>query len=73
VAYRLAREVYNSNSGADGVFISCTNFRNIEIIENLERDLSKPVVTSIQATVWAALRKVGIHESIGGYGKLLRS
>ncbi|MFX0198709.1 MAG: aspartate/glutamate racemase family protein [Candidatus Hodarchaeota archaeon] len=72
-AYRLAREIYNSNSEVDGIFISCTNFRNIEIIESLERDLSKPVVTSLQATVWAALRKVGIHEPISGYGKLLRS
>ncbi|MFX0202578.1 MAG: aspartate/glutamate racemase family protein [Candidatus Hodarchaeota archaeon] len=72
VAYRLAREVYNSNSEADGVFISCMNFRTVEIIESLERDLSKPVVTSLQATVWAALRKLGIHEPINGYGKLLR-
>jgi maleate isomerase len=71
VSYRLAREV--DKPEAEGIFISCTNFRTIEIIENLEHDLRKPVVTSNQASVWDALRSKGIQESIEGYGKLLRS
>lgn len=69
VAYRLARKVYLPE--ADGVFISCTNFRTIEIIEPLERDFKKPVITSNQASFWAALKKVRISEPINYYGKLL--
>ena len=69
VAYRLAKEVFHPR--ADGVFISCTNFRTIEIIEKLERDLNRPVITSNQATMWKALRIVGINDHIKGYGKLL--
>jgi maleate isomerase len=69
VAYRLAREV--DIPDAEGVFISCTAFRTIEIIEKLELDLQKPVVTSNQATLWEALKMVKIHEPIKGYGKLL--
>jgi maleate isomerase len=70
VAYRLAREV--NVAEAEGIFISCTNFRTIEIIERLESDLQKPVVTSNQATFWKVLRTVGIHEKIKGYGSLLK-
>jgi maleate cis-trans isomerase len=42
----------------------------MDIIEILERDLGKPVVTSNQVTLWAALKKLGIHERIEGLGKL---
>lgn len=53
VPYDLAREV--DSDECDGIFISCTNFPTAEIIESLERDLGKPVVTSNQATLWACL------------------
>jgi len=69
VAYKLARLV--NGSEAQGILISCTNFRTIEIIEKLEKDLGKPVVTSVQATIWAALRKIGVGEPLEGWGRLL--
>jgi len=69
VAYNLARKV--NVPEADGVFISCTSFRTFDIIETLERDLRKPVVTSNQATIWDALKKADVHGPIKGYGKLL--
>lgn len=48
---------------ADCVFISCTNYRTFEVVEALEADLGKPVVTSNQATLWDTLRTVGIDYS----------
>jgi len=69
VVYRLAREACVDE--ADGIFISCTNFRTIEIIEKLERDTNKPVISSNTATFWKMLKMVGIHEPIRGYGQLL--
>jgi len=68
-AYRLARKV--NIPEADAVFISCTSVRTIEILAPLESDLGKPVISSNQATIWHALRKAGIHDSIEGYGRLL--
>jgi len=56
---------------ADAVFISCTSVRTFEIIAPLERDLGKPVISSNQATIWHALRKTGIRDTIEGYGRLL--
>ena len=42
------------------------------IIEELEQDLSKPVVTSNQALVWHALRLSGYQDAVNGYGSLLK-
>lgn len=60
--YRRARQV--DTDDADAVFVSCTNYRTFEIIEVLEKDLGKPVVTSNQATLWKALRTMGIDDRL---------
>ncbi len=69
VAYRLGKKVFRPES--DALFISCTNFRTFEVLEHLEADLRKPVISSNSATLWSALRKLGIKESILGLGSLL--
>ena len=70
VAYRIAREAYTPDS--EGVFISCTGFAAVPIVEQLEADLGVPVVTSNQATFWASLRRMGLADRIPGFGKLLK-
>jgi maleate isomerase len=40
---------------ADVLFISCAALETYDLIGSLEREIGKPVVTSIQATMWAAL------------------
>ncbi len=57
---------------AQAVFISCTNFRTLEIIEPLEQKLGKPVVTSTSASMWKMLRRLGDSREIRGAGRLLR-
>ena len=71
VAYKLAKDV--DNKEAEGIFISCTGLRTIEILQPLERDLKKPVVSSNQAMFFSILRELEIAESIEGYGRLLTS
>lgn len=44
---------------ADAVFISCTNWRTIEAVTALERDLGIPVVSSNLATYWLLLALSG--------------
>jgi maleate isomerase len=60
----------NTRSDADGYFLSCTNTRMIEAIEDLERDLNKPVVSSNQATLWACLKRLGISYANKKLGRL---
>jgi maleate isomerase len=45
---------------ADAYFISCANIQSMDVIEELETKLGKPVVTSNQAALWCALRLLGI-------------
>ena len=62
IAYRQVKAL--DHEGADGVFVSGTNYRTFEIIEQLEADLAKPVVTSNQATLWDALRTIGVDADL---------
>ncbi|MGE0699116.1 MAG: hypothetical protein AB7O57_08475 [Hyphomicrobiaceae bacterium] len=56
---------------ADGVLIAGTGFRCVAIIDDLERDLQRPVVTANQASLWRCLRLAGVVPRIDGYGRLL--
>jgi len=60
----------NTRAEADGYFLSCTNTRMIEAIDDLERDLDKPVINSNQATIWACLKKLAIRHSDKKLGRL---
>lgn len=69
--YRRVRA--QQDDAADAYFISCTAVRSAEVIEPLERDLGRPVVTSNQAMVWHALKTTGVNEARPGYGRLMDS
>jgi maleate isomerase len=58
---------------AAAYFISCANIQSIDVIEDLERDLNKPVVTSNQAALWCALRTLELFDVVPGLGALFRS
>jgi len=70
-AYELARGA--DRADADAMVLACTNWRTMDTIEQLERELGKPVVSTTQASVWDALRMVGYRREVPGYGQLLRS
>jgi len=54
---------------SDGIFISCTNLPVVLLIGELESRLGRPVVTSNQTSMWAALRILK-HRCVDGYGRL---
>jgi maleate isomerase len=62
----------NTRADADGYFLSCTNTRMIEAIDDLERHLRKPVVNSNQAVLWTCLNKLGIRHSGEKLGRLFQ-
>jgi maleate cis-trans isomerase len=57
---------------ADAVFLACGNWWTASIVEKLEQALGKPVLTTNNMTVWQALKKIGVHEGVEGFGRLLR-
>jgi maleate cis-trans isomerase len=69
VVYNLACQVNEPETEA--VFLSCIAMHTIGVIEKLESDLQKPVISSNQVTIWHLLRLAHINERIEGYGQLL--
>jgi maleate isomerase len=56
--------------GADAVFIGGNGFRAIGVINALEEDLARPVLTANQVAFWHALRLSGTRAPIVGYGRI---
>jgi maleate isomerase len=69
-AYDYARKA--DSPDANAVFLACGNWWNASVIDRLERDLGKPVLTTNIVSIWGALRMLGYDEPITGYGTLLR-
>lgn len=69
--YRLARDVDTNDTEA--IVILCTGLRSIGILDFLERDLNKPVISAIQSTFWNCLRTCGVMDKIDSYGTLLKN
>jgi maleate cis-trans isomerase len=69
-AYDLALKVHRSD--ADAIVLACTNWQTMDAIERIERETGKPVISTTQASIWAALRIIGHDEGVTGYGRLLR-
>jgi maleate isomerase len=57
---------------ADAVLLACGNWWTASIVESLERAVAKPVLTTNNMTVWHALKKMGVHQGVPGFGRLLR-
>lgn len=59
-------------SDADGVVIAGTGFRCVGIIEALEQDLARPVLTANQISLWRSLRLSGVRAVVSRYGRLFQ-
>jgi maleate isomerase/arylmalonate decarboxylase len=57
--------------GAEAIIVSCTDFPSLSVIAELEKELGKPVISSNQATLWAALRAADIIDYFDNFGTLL--
>ena len=55
---------------ADGILIAGTGFRCVGILDALEQDLKRPVLSANQISLWHCLRLSGVRTRIAGYGRL---
>lgn len=73
VTYRAVRALVDRHPDCDGVWITGASTPVAAVIADLERDLGLPVVTNLQALVWAGLRTVRIDpKEVAGYGSLFQ-
>ena len=68
--YSLAKQ--SDKPESEGIFIACTQMRALDIIEKLERDIKKPVITATQASMWLALKMLKVNMENEGFGKLMK-
>lgn len=69
--YELASSLLRENPDVDGVYMPCNKWRITSVIDRIEKDFGKPVVTNTQAWIWEALRAMNLNEPMLGYGRLL--
>jgi maleate isomerase len=66
---KLARAV--DSPEAEGIFLSCTDLKTMTVIQRIEEELGKPVVTSNAASLWRSLKALKRTGSVSGLGILL--
>jgi len=69
--HRAALEICDPQ--ADLLFISCTALRASLVIEKIEQDLGKPVVSSNQALAWHIMQLLDRDVAVQGFGSLFRT
>lgn len=55
---------------ADAVFLSCGGIRALDVAQEIEDAIGKPVITSNQGQMWSCLRRAGIDDKIEGFGQI---
>ena len=68
-AYELGKKV--DTADAQAVFLTGVGMPTLDMLERLERELGKPVISSASAMMWNALRTAGVKTPVEGYGRLL--
>ncbi len=68
----IAASATQQDDALDAYMLGCTNVRSIEVIDEIEAALNRPVVTSNQAMLWQSLRLAGRTDRLPGLGRLLR-
>jgi maleate isomerase len=56
---------------ADAVMLACGNWTTFAVVDQVERELGKPVLTTNQVSLWHALKMIGA-KPLDGLGVLLR-
>lgn len=56
----------------DALFLTCTGLRALDVVETLEKELGRPVITSNSTALWLALCRLGIETRNVKVGRLFR-
>ncbi len=73
LAYELGRGALDKYPDADGLYIGGAAWLTLSLVERLEQEFGKPVITNQVATMWQLLHVLDCWNPISGYGRLLNS
>ena len=69
--FDLVVKTYRSYAPADAIYFQGATMDPLPIIQRLENELKVPVIASNPAMFWSMLSKLGVKDSVQGYGRLL--
>jgi maleate isomerase len=70
--YKLIRDTHKAAPDADCVFISCMWSRILGIVDEVEEEIGKPVISSCNAVLYNILKMLGIPDPVYHYGALMQ-
>jgi len=70
---RAVRSVSRGAPEADSILVTGGGMRLLDIAEDLEEEVGRPVVGGDVTLYWGILRRLGIKDGIAGHGRLLAS
>jgi maleate isomerase len=68
-----AATTIGAREDVEGVFVSCTSLRALEVIEAAEAQIDKPVIASNQALAWHLMRLAGLSDRPADAGRLFKT
>ena len=70
----LKESIANINlDNVDGLFVSCTALKIVDILDEVEKKFNTTVVSSNQAIIWDCLQLLDMNIKVPGYGKLFNN
>jgi len=70
--FPLVVEASKAAPDADAIFVSCMISRILGTADVMEKTTGMPVISSLSATLYGILKKLGIQDPVSGYGQALR-
>jgi maleate cis-trans isomerase len=70
-SYKLVKDAAKAAPKADCVFLSCMVSPLLGVADRLEKEVGKPVISSLSATLYGILKKLWIPDPVYHYGEAL--
>jgi maleate cis-trans isomerase len=71
VTYQIAKDGAKAAPDADCVFVTCMLSSITAVVDTLEKEIGKPIISSSSATLYGILKKLGIPDPVYHYGEAL--
>lgn len=71
LVYKAAKMVARNNPDAECIILSGGAISTMDVLQALEEDLGKPVISSMSALCWEIFDRLDVHAPISGYGSVL--
>lgn len=69
--YKIVKNGAKVAPDADCVFVTCMLSTIVAVVDTLEKEIGKPVISSCSATLYGILKKLGIPDPVYHYGEAL--